>query len=200
MSQPITGQPISGPIIIQAAPQGQSGWDKGLAASASCGKFVGLSGGVVCAIIVVVLCAVGIFFYRKKNTAIYNQVSAVVTSANCAQEVHSNGKSTSITYNCALKVKYTVNNVQYENSLVTDTGSTHNVNETMTIYYNTQDPNDIKASYITNQSLGEILIGIGSLCLIFLIIHVVLTMKSEWYNRLQCLGAVSNTVSSAFRY
>ncbi len=200
MNQPVMGQPAMGQpaFIIQTQQPGQSGWDKGMGYAKSCGKFVGLSSGVVCAIIIVILCAVGIMFYRKKSTVVYNTVQATVLEANCSQVVNNTGKSRSVSYNCALKVKYTINDVSYENTLMTN-DTVYNVNQIMTIYYNTQDPNDIKASYITNQNLGKILIGVGSSFVLLLIIHIVLTMKSEWYNRLQCFGAVSSTVSSAFR-
>ena len=179
-------------VPLQGQPQGQSGWDKAMGYSASCGKFVGLSGGVTCAIIIVILCSVGIFFYRKKSTTVYNKITATVLEANCSQVISQSGKTRSVSYNCALKVKYTVNGEEYQNT-VTSNDTVHNVGETREIYYNSVNPNDIHYSYITNQNLGKILMGVGSSFVLLLIIHIVLTMKSEWYNRLQCLSAVSHT-------
>lgn len=181
--------------------QGQttSGWDKAMGYSASCGKFVGLSGGVVCAVIIIILCGIGIFLYRKKVTAVYNTVQATILDAKCSQYTETSGKNTVIKYNCALKVKYTINGEEYQNSL-TSNDTVHNVGESREIYYNVANPNDILYSYITNQHLGEIFMGIGSCFIILLTIHIVLTMKSEWYNRLQCLNAVSSAIASPFRY
>lgn len=190
--------PLQPQFIIQANQQGQSGWDKGLQASASCGKFVGLSGGVVLAVIIVVLCGIGIFFYRKKVTAVYNTVNATILEATCSQVLNTTGHNrTSVSYNCTLKVKYTVDGKEYQNTVVS-TDNYHNVGETRQIYYNTANPNDIVYSYITNKNIGKILIGVGSSFVILLIIHIVLTMKSEWYNRLQCLSAVSHTIAAPF--
>ena len=191
---PLQGQPQ---FIIQAQPQGQSGWDKGLQASASCGKFVGLSGGVICAIIIVILCGIGMFFYRKKVTTVYNTVQATILDAKCSQVLSQNGKSTSVSYNCLLKVKYNINGEEYQNT-VTSNDTIHNVGESREIYYNTVNPNDVLYSHITDKSIGKIFIGIGSSFVILLIIHIVLTMKSEWYNRLQCLSAVSHTIAAPF--
>ena len=178
--------------------QPTSGWDKAMGYSASCGKFVGLSGGVVCAILVIILCAVGIFFYRKKSSAVYSTVSATIVDAKCTQYTATSGRNTVIKYNCELKLKYTINGVEYNNSL-SSSDTVHNVGETREIYYNVANPNDILYSYITNKHLGEILMGVGSCFVILLTIHIVLTMKSEWYNRLQCLNAVSSAVASPFR-
>jgi hypothetical protein len=189
--------PMQPQFVIQAQQPGQSGWDKAMGYSASCGKFVGLSGGVVCAIIIIILCGVGIFLYRKQTTAIYNTVSATITEATCSQVVNDNGKTKSISYNCVLKVKYNITGEEYINT-VESNDTIHNVGETRTIYYNTANPNDIKYSYISNKNLGEIFIGIGSSFILLLIVHIILTMKSEWYNRLQCLSAVSNTIAAPF--
>lgn len=185
-------------FVIQTQQPGQSGWDKAMKYSASCGKFVGISTGVTSVIIIIIFCWVGIYYYRKKSTAIYDKVSAIVTEANCAQVVSGDNRNRSVTYNCALKVKYTLNNTEYNNSL-TSTDTVHNVGESISIYYDVSNPNDIKYSYITNQNLGKIFIGVGSSVILLFIIHIVLTMKSEWYNRLQCLSAVSNTIASPFR-
>ena len=190
-------QPMQPQIVVQAA--GPSGLDKGLAASASCGKFVGLSGAVVCAIIIVILCGFGIFFYRKKVTTVYNKVSATILDAKCSQVMNNSGHNhTYITYNCELKVKYTVDGKEYQNN-VTSNDTVHNVGETREIYYNVANPNEIVYTYVTSKSIGEILIGVGSCFVILLIIHILLTMKSGWYNRLQCLSAASNIIASPFR-
>ena len=109
--------PLQPQFIIQAQPQGQSGWDKAMGYSAKCGKFVGLSGGVVCAIIIIILCGVGIFFYRKKVTVVYNNVSATILEANCSQVISQSGKTKSISYSCKLKVKYTVDGKEYQNTV-----------------------------------------------------------------------------------
>jgi len=186
------------PIIIQAQPQGQSTMDKLMVHSEKCGKFVGLSGGVVCAIIILILCAVGIYFYRKKQYAIYNTILATITEANCSQVINDNGRNRSVSYNCALKVKYTINGEEYQNSLQSN-DTIHNVGEIREIYYNTTNPYDITYSYITNKNLGRILLGVGSCFFILFIVHIVLTMKSEWYNRLQCVSAVSSAVAAPFR-
>lgn len=182
----------------QAQIQPTSGWDKAMGYSASCGKFVGLSGGVVSAIIIIILCGVGIFFYRKKATSVYNTVPATIVDAKCTQYFTTSGRQSTIKYNCELKVKYTINGEEYQNMLSSD-DYIHNVGETREIYYNTTNPNDIKYSYITNKNLGKIFIGVGSCVVILLAVHIVLTMKSEWYNRLQCLSAVSSAVAAPFR-
>lgn len=191
----VPGQPQ---FVIQSQQPGQSGWDKAMGYSASCGKFVGISTAVISVILIIICCCIGMYLYRKKSTAVYDKVSATITEANCTQVVSGNSRNSNITYNCALKVKYTLNNTNYENTVISN-NTVHNIGETISIYYNVTNPNDIKYSYITNQNLGKIFIGVGSSVVLLFVIHIVLTMKSEWYNRLQCIGAVSNTVSSAFR-
>jgi len=185
-------------FIIQANQQGPSGWDKAMGYSASCGKFVGLSGGVVCAIIIVILCGFGIFLYRKKVTTVYDKVLATILDAKCTQYISGGRNNSTIRYNCELKVKYTVGGVEYQNNL-SSTDTVHNVGETREIYYNVANPNEIVYSYITSKSMGEILMAAGSCFVLLLAIHIVLTLKSEWYNRLQCLSAASNIIASPFR-
>jgi len=189
--------PLQPQFLIQANQQGPSGWDKAMGYSAKCGKFVGLSGAVICAIIIVILCGFGIFLYRKKATTVYNTVNATILEANCSQVISESGKTKSVSYNCALKVKYTIDGKEYQNT-VTSNDTVHNIGETINIYYNTANPNEIVYSYITSKSIGKILIGVGSCFILVLIIHIVLTMKSEWYNRLQCLSAASNIIASPF--
>lgn len=179
-------------------PQSQSTMDKFMGYSEKCGKFVGLSGGVVCVIAIIILCALGVFFYRKKQDVSYNTVQATITEANCSQVINDNGRNRSVSYNCALKVKYIVNGEEYQNSLQSN-DTIHNVGEIREIYYNITNPSDIKYSYITNKNLGKILLGVGSSFIILFILHIILTMKSEWYNRLQCLSAVSSAVAAPFR-
>ena len=189
--------PTAPQFVIQAN-QPTSGWDKAMDYSTSCGKFVGLSGGVVCAILIIILCGVGIFLYRKKVTTVYNKVSATIVSANCTQYVSGGKNNSTIKYNCVLKVRYNIGGVDYENTL-TSTDNFHNSGEIRDIYYNVSNPNDIQYSYITDKSMGKIFIAAGSCFIILLAIHIVLTLKSEWYNRLQCLSAASNIVASPFR-
>jgi len=198
MNQNQNQVPLQPQFIIQTNQPGQSGWDKGLQASASCGKFVGLSGAVIFVIIIIILCGLGIFFYRKKVSTVYNTVQATIIEANCSQVVSGNTKNSSVSYNCALKVKYTIDGEEYQKS-ITSNDTVHNVGEVREIYYNAENPNDIKYSYITNQNLGKILIGVGSSFIVLLSVHIVLIMKSEWYNRLQCIGAVSSAIASPFR-
>ena len=180
-------------FIIQANQPGQSGWDKAMGYSASCGKFVGISGAVVCSIIIIVLCWLGIYLYRKKTDISYNTVQAKILEATCSQVINDNGKNKSVSYNCLLKVSYTVNNTEYTNTLESN-DTVHNVGEIREIYYNITNPNDIKYLHIESKFVGKIFIGIGSSFVLLLIIHIVLTMKSEWYNRLQCVGAVSSAI------
>jgi len=173
--------------------QGKSAWDKGLESSASCGKFVGISGGVVCVILIIILCGIGIFLYTKKTTVVYNKVSATILDAKCSQVIRDDGRNRNVSYNCEIKVKYNINGEEYQN-MVTSNDYIHNVGEIRDIYYNVANPNDIKYSYIENKFIGNILIGIGSCFVVLLVIHIVLTMKSEWYNRLQCIGAISKAI------
>lgn len=197
-TQTQTTQTQTAPQFVIQANQPTSGWDKAMVYSASCGKFVGLSGGVVCAILIIILCAIGIFLYRKKVTSVYNKVSATIVSANCTQYVSGSKNNSTIKYNCVLKVRYNIGDVEYENTL-TSTDNFHNSGEIRDIYYNVSNPNDIQYSYITDKSMGKIFIAAGSCFIILLAIHIVLTLKSEWYNRLQCLSATSNIVASPFR-
>jgi hypothetical protein len=191
--------PTQPQFVIQPQQPGQSGWDKAMGYSASCGKFVGLSTAVISVILIIIFCWVGIYFYRKKSTVVYDKVSATITEANCTQQITDTGRNRNVTYKCSLKVKYTVNNTEYENTVVSGDG-VHNIGEVVSIYYNVENPNNVVYSYISNKNLGKILIGVGSSVVLLFVIHIVLTMKSKWYNRLQCIGAVSSTVSSAFRY
>jgi hypothetical protein len=179
-------------------PQTSSTMDKVMNQSVKCGKFAGISSGVICIIIILIFCGVGIKMYNTKNNAVYQQVPATVTEANCSQVVSSSGRSTSISYNCSLKVKYNINGEEYLNTVVSN-DTVHNVNEVINLYYNTENPNDIKYSYMTNQNMGKILIGVGASFVLLFTIHVVLTMKSDWYNRFACLGAVSKAVGFGFR-
>jgi len=189
---------MSTPINSMSQPPRQDGWDKSMNLLSSCGKFAGMSTAIVCIILIVCFCGIGIYFFRKKDKTVYNSVSATITLANCSQVVNRNGNRTTISYNCALQVKYTVDGKEYTASLTSD-DTVHNANETITIYYDVSNPNNVVYSYIKNKSMGQIMIGAGACFIVLLIIHLILMKKSEWYNRIHCINTVSSVVGSSFR-
>ena len=100
--------PTQPQFVIQPQQPGQSGWDKAMGYSASCGKFVGLSTAVISVILIIIFCWVGIYFYRKKSTVVYDKVSATITEANCTQQITDTGRNRNVTYKCSLKVNLDV--------------------------------------------------------------------------------------------
>jgi hypothetical protein len=167
--------------------------DKGLL---KCGKFASIIQ-IVCSVLcIIIFGGFGFFMYLKKDNRL--ETKATITNVNCRQEVVNSGGrrgGSRIETKCIMDVKYSVDGKEYT-GVVDTTETIHKKDEIITIKYEPTNPTIISYKQITNKSLGMIMLGVASVIILFMIIHIVLVKKSDWYKRIMCLQLAGNVISS----
>jgi hypothetical protein len=159
--------------------------------AASFGKISVVIKLIMTIIVAIALVVLGVYLYRRKNVHT-KSLDATITDANCTTE--SDGRST--TYNCKLTLEYTINNKKYSGiNISTDSSSLYNKGNTITIYYDPNNPTDISLfSKGTQQTIGEVIIVIAILSVIFGILSWWLASRSKFYAASQGVGTAYDLI------
>lgn len=146
---------------------------------------------VLTIIVAVAFIVLGVYLYRRKNVHT-ESVDADITDANCVTE--SDGQTT--TYNCKLTLDYTVKGKNYSGiNTSVDSSTLYNKGNTITIYYDPNNPTDISMfSKGNQQTLGEVIIVIAILSILFGLLSWWLTSKSKFYAAAQGAGTAYDLV------
>ena len=157
-----------------------------------CGKFSGVIQ-IICSVVCIILsCGIGYYLFNKKDTHI--KTTATVLHGECKTYSVRSGNSSRMQTDCLLEIEYKVGEEMKQQKINTS-DKIHSKGEIINITYDPANPADVKYNEIPSKTIGTVLIGIGSLIIICLIVHIVLMNYSDWYKRLLCL----NMVGSAFR-
>ncbi len=157
-----------------------------------CGTFSGVIQIISSVICILLSCGLGYFFYNKKETRV--KTTATVLHGECKTYSVRSGNSSRMQTDCILDIEYKVGE-EMKQQKITTTDKIHSKNEIINITYDPANPADVTYNEIESKTVGKVLIGIGSLVIICLIVHIVLMNYSDWYKRLMCI----NMVGSAFR-
>ena len=163
-----------------------------------CGNIFGIICAVICVIVIICLFGFGIFGLvnakkiEKNTTKVTSKITKINNQNNvCELETitttNNNRTTTQQIYHCNLEVEYTYNNEKYSSNLLTnDIGYTVGTN--IDILVDKTNPSKIYyAKEIINEDTGsKILFVIGTVLIMFTIIHIVLLSKSTFYKKIVC--------------
>jgi hypothetical protein len=127
---------------------------------------------VVGSIIGLIFIAVGIyleFFNKNKHT---KDILATVTDANCTSFATRN----SVNINCALNIKYTVNDKEYK-GFVNTNDTTHIKDSTITVYIDPANPSDVSMQSLSSDKTAGIFV------IVFGLVVIGISVFSWWLSR-----------------
>lgn len=125
--------------------------------AASLGRITAIIGAVVMTIVGIVLIIVGIVILNTKNTTV--KTKAEVLSATCSPWANQGA----INYRCNVHFTYLVGKEQMIGDLVINSVTQYQKNQKFDVYYEKDNPSDVKDSGPTPHSLGWILLATGIL-------------------------------------
>jgi hypothetical protein len=142
--------------------------------TSSLGRFMGLIGLIIAIIVAVILfiCAI-----NYKNTPDNPYTTATILSATCTNLIFEN----KVEYSCILNLKYTVNGREYKNYITTQSNVYYQVNSSIDINYDLNNPNNITIKSFNNSTMSYISCGIGAIIIIGAAINYYLTSKYKFY-------------------
>jgi hypothetical protein len=136
-------------------------------------------------VLILCLCSSGVFIFMQKSYDMETEAT-ITEKPDCAYNTVTDNKgNVSRTTNCFLKIKYTVNNVDYNTTINVD-DDRYKINEKIVINYKKEDPRLVSYNPLNYQFAGGIILAIACICILSLILHIYLTKKSDWYKRYQC--------------
>lgn len=152
--------------------------------SAAIGRASALFGAITTTVIFSIVIAVGIYLLTKKS--LYNkQVEGIIDGVTCTQIP---GKQTE--YQCSLNVTYNVNFEFYNKKFAISSNRDYQDKKTITIYYNSHDPNDSSITKDKSKLYGIIMIIFSVLFLMFIWGSFILTWKYKPLAAASGVGAV----------
>jgi hypothetical protein len=109
---------------------------------------------VVGIIVAIILISLGIYFVRSKSHRT-STVDAVLSNTNC---VNSNNGSTMSNFDCSFDATYTIDGKEFKKHFNTPQSNYKGNNDTITLYYDPSDNNDISPSSDNLHFIGWFLI------------------------------------------
>lgn len=98
------------------------------------------------------------FYLLFHKTLRTSNITAVITDVNCSKVIH----LSSLTWNCYFKAKYQIGDKTYTNNFrTTGTDTIKNINDTITLYYDPNNVNNIDISVDNPRKFGFIMLAIG---------------------------------------
>jgi hypothetical protein len=123
-------------------------------------------------------------------------ISATILFINsCIDSLDSNGKPM---YRCNLQVSYTINNITYTNNITLDNSRKYNLNESVEISYQKDNPNNIGLSQPNNKTVGSISMLIGSLLLSSCACNYYMATNSNLYAAGSGVATSANIIKGIF--
>ena len=124
-------------------------------------------------------------------------IKAFISSAKCDSYSKMVNRNKEIRYSCLLKLKYTINNVEYLNDLSIDSSTVYNPNTYIDIEYEQLNPNVINIKGLDNSTQSYISLGIAAVIVGFAWFNMYLTSKSKVYATFQGASALGSVFSSS---
>jgi hypothetical protein len=142
---------------------------------------------------VLLICSASGLFASDQSNLVDTHGSIV--SAECQAHQEKN----SVKYNCNVKVKYNVNNTEYNNSISTN-GSTKYVDgNQIELTYDTKNPNSVSEYVIRNKWWALLLLVIALIIIGCSWLNNYLTQNYKMYAAAQGASTVASIVSSPFK-
>ena len=157
-------------------------------------SFISLIVGCIIAIILFIIGGVAIFSSTDNQ---WSSVTGTVQSAICepttTSTTSSNTTTTSTSYNCTLKITYTVAGVTYSDKTLSLTStSLLEKDSSVTFQYKISDPNITRQSQAASALVGGILFGVGAFIILVSGLQYYLARKSKLFAGATAVGAVAH--------
>lgn len=165
--------------------------------SASLGQTFSLIGLVMGCVVAVILFIIGGFAVFKNTDNEWTSATGTIESATCTPvttTTTASGKTTTSTsYNCTLKISYTLSNVTYSNISLTQTSqSILEKDSSVSFQYKISDPNTTRQTQIPTATVGYILFGIGVFIILAASLQYYLTRRSKIYAGVMGVSGITN--------
>jgi hypothetical protein len=145
--------------------------------SADYGKFVSVIGFVITLILfIAVLYGVNFFLYSRVDPYGEKIIKGKIKDVSCNRYTTSSGEKNNITtnYDCNLDISYNINNIDYnkKNHIINST-TYYNKGSIIDLRYNKDDPNDITENTWSYNNIGNIIVIVFFIIMIFSIINLI---------------------------
>lgn len=132
---------------------------------------------IIGTIIAIVLIFVG-FRMRSKPDQFSEHVTTTIVTPNCTNSIQIVNNRSSNVINCALDIKYTIAGKEYTNKLGTN-GKYYSPGQTIDVRYDPSNPMMITTAP-TNKTIGNIIIGVALLIILFAVVSWYIAQKSKF--------------------
>ena len=139
--------------------------------------------------IILIICAIVIGNKQQKPF-----INAEILSAKCDSYNKIINNRNEIRYSCILKLKYTINNIEYLRDISTESNRFYNPNTFIEIEYDEKNPNLASIKGLDNSTQSYISIGIAVLIIGIAWLNFYLTNKSKAYASIQGFSTLGSAV------
>jgi hypothetical protein len=158
-----------------------------------CGSFGIILQTVTLVICILCFCSSGAFAIMQKDYEMETEAT-IIDKPECSYNTFTDNKGkVQRQINCNIKIKYNVNNTDYD-TVININEDTYKQNDKIKIKYDKNDPKLVAYKPLNNKFVGGIIFSIACLGILSLILHLYLSQKSDWYKRYQCLNMISNVM------
>lgn len=127
--------------------------------AATLGRITTIIGALIGSFIALVFIAFGIYMLLQKN-AFTSNTTATIQQVSCSPQEG--------LLQCSLTLSYQVNGIDYSATLTTYSSVSYVQGQTITIYYDPQNPATFELQIIPNTAIGAVCIVIGAIILIMI--------------------------------
>jgi hypothetical protein len=158
-----------------------------------CGKIGSILQTITSIILIMCCCSSGVFAIMQKDYEMETEAT-ITEKPECSYNTITDDKgNVRREINCNIKIKYNVNNTDY-NTVINIQEDIYKQNDKIKIKYDKNDPRMVAYKPLNNNFIGGIIFCIAFIGILSLILHLYLSVKSDWYKRYQCINMVGNAI------
>jgi hypothetical protein len=149
-------------------------------------------GGILSLILIAI--AIHLLFINQSDLI---DSTAIITDSHCVPNYENKG---GVTYNCDLRIKYTVDGKPYSGQISsTSSTSSYAAGDSVAITYNSTNPNEVTSYQIRDKTLAYILLVVGILIAGCVYYNYYMTSHSKIYAASEGAADGLNLIGNAFR-
>lgn len=162
------------------------------------GKFQALISLILAIIVFVIMFIAGAYLYFSDQSNLFD-TKAIIKDVKCKENNISYGNKQKIVYNCNILVEYNLNGKNIMAQLNTNDNILRNINQTIDITYDINDPNNVSLPIMRNSTMGFMLSSIGLLILGGAYLLYYMTNRFKLFASSQGASTALSIVSMPFR-
>jgi hypothetical protein len=145
--------------------------------TAKFGRFMTIIGTIFGVIVGIIFLIVGIYLVRKKEKHTKSVTANITNKVKCEHILHDPKEATANSYHCELEVMYKINGKVYNKTLQTTDSTDYTDVQTVTLYYDPDNPSDIVIHKEPTKTIGWIMIAISLFAIIMSFIQLYIVRK-----------------------